>query len=64
MPAKVKNPPSNIKTGDLVSHKRYGFGRVVDTWGGNICDVLFKRDGFPFRHSCHYSYLLKVTLPE
>jgi hypothetical protein len=64
MNLKSINAPTRIKIGDLVSHRRHGFGRVVDTWNGNICDVIFKQNGQQFRHSCHISYLLKVKLPH
>jgi hypothetical protein len=58
---KLKELP-RIKTGDLVSHRRHGFGHVVDIWDGNIYDVIFIRNGCRFRHSRHRSYLLKVNL--
>jgi hypothetical protein len=64
MNLKSQNLLARIKIGDLVSHQRHGFGRVVDTWGGNTYDVIFKRDGVPFLHSCHVSFLLKINLPE
>jgi len=60
-----KDPPSKLKTGDLVSHRRHGFGHVVAIWDGNrIYDIVFKQGREYFRHSCHHSYLLKVRLPE
>jgi hypothetical protein len=64
MNLKSQTPRTRIKIGDLVSHQRHGFGRVVDTWDGNICDVIFKQNGQQFRHCCHMSYLLKVKLPQ
>lgn len=53
-----------IKVRDFVTHKRHGLGRVVETWNGNIADVLFKKDGRPYLHSAHFSYFVKIELPE
>jgi hypothetical protein len=54
-----------ININDYVTHRRHGLGRVVAIWGDqSVADVVFKKDGRPLFHSAHFSYLVKIELPE
>ena len=53
-----------MKLGDLVSHRRHGFGRIVGVWARehDIYDIVFRQRGSWLRHCCHRSYITLVPL--